>query len=161
VTKPGKKSWRDKLHTANGLPRVEPMPANMRPYQGEGTLVIAAPLEVDALMRQVKQGQLTTIDAIRRALAKRHRATTACPMTTGMFANFAAHAAADEEAAGKLRVTPYWRTLKTGGELNPKFPGGLAVLRARLEAEGHTVQARGKRLFVVDHESCLAELEAR
>ncbi len=156
-----KKTWREKLHTSNGLPKVEPMPANTRANWGSGTLVIAAPIEVDALMRQVKKGQLTTIDAIRAALAKRHRATIACPMTTGMFANFAAHAAADEAAAGKVRVTPYWRTLKAGGELNPKFPGGIEVLRSRLEAEGHTVQVRGKRLFVVDHESCLAELKAR
>jgi len=60
-----------------------------------------------------------------------------------------------------VRVTPYWRTLKAGGELNPKFPGGVAVLRARLEAEGHVVEARGKRLFVVDHERALAHLAAK
>lgn len=160
ATKP-KKSWRDKLHTANGLPKVEPIPANTRANWGSGTLVIPAPIEVDALMRQVAKGHLTTIDAIRTALAQRHRATVACPLTTGLFANFAAHAAAEEEAAGKVRVTPYWRTLKTGGELNPKFPGGLGVLRTRLEAEGHTVEVRGKRMFVVDHEQSLQQLTPR
>jgi hypothetical protein len=143
------------------LPKVEPMPANLQTRSGKGRFVIAAPLEVDGLMRQVKKGHLTTIDEIRRALAQHHRATLACPMTTGMFANFAAQAAADDEAAGKVRVTPYWRTLKAGGELNPKFPGGLEVLRARLEAEGHTVHVRGKRMFVVGHEACLAALLVR
>lgn len=156
-----RKTWREKLRSAHGLPKVEPMPANLVARWGKGTLVIAAPLEVDALMRQVRKGQLTTIDELRRALARRHRATIACPMTTGMFANFAAQAAAEDEAAGKVRVTPYWRTLRAGGELNAKFPGGLAVLRARLAAEGHTVVARGKRLFVVDHEACLAKLRGR
>jgi hypothetical protein len=156
-----KKSWRDKLHGSHALPKVERIPAKMRRAWGEGTLVIATPLEVDALMRQVKKGSVTTIDELRRALAKKHRATIACPMTTGIFANIAAQAAAEDEADGKVRVTPYWRTLKAGGEINPKFPGGLAVLRSRLEAEGHAVEARGKRLFVVDHAASLVRPEAR
>ena len=59
-----------------------------------------------------------------------------------------------------MRVTPYWRTLKARGELNPKFPGGLAVLRTRLEAEGHVVEVRGKRMFVVDFGKRLARLRA-
>ena len=49
----------------------------------------------------------------------------------------------------------YWRTLKSGGELNPKYPGGIAKLRKRLAAEGHRVVAKGKRFFVADYEKCL------
>ncbi len=45
-------------------------------------------------------------------------------------------------------MTPWWRTLKTGGELNPKFPGGPDRQRALLEAEGHTIVQRGRKLFV-------------
>ena len=48
---------------------------------------------------------------------------------------------------GRKRFTPYWRTLKTGGELNPKYPGGIKNLRARLTAEGHRVIKKGKPLF--------------
>lgn len=48
-----------------------------------------------------------------------------------------------------------WRTLKAGGELNPKYPGGITGLRARLEAEGHEVQQKGKRFFVADFEKRL------
>jgi hypothetical protein len=58
-------------------------------------------------------------------------------------------------------VTPYWRTLKEGGELNAKYPGGVAVQRSRLEAEGHRIVARGKRWFVVDHANSLAKLGSR
>src|SRR5262249_38900643 len=47
---------------------------------------------------------------------------------------------------------PYWRTLKAGGELNPKYPGGLARIRELLEREGHRVVARGERWFVADYE---------
>jgi alkylated DNA nucleotide flippase Atl1 len=148
-----KKSWREKLEDGKGLPRVEPMPEKMVARCGAGTIVIPAPLEVDELMRSVPEGCVTTINHIREALAKRHRATVACPMTTGIFARIAAEAA--EEAGGG---TPYWRTLKSGGELNPKYPGGIARQRLRLRAEGHRVQMRGARAVVVDYEMSLAKL---
>ena len=41
-------------------------------------------------------------------------------------------------------LTPYWRTLKAGGELNPKYPGGIEAQRQKLEAEGHTVLQKGR-----------------
>ena len=91
------------------------------------------------------------------ALAKKHGTTIACPITTGIFAWIAAHAADEGEAAGAKRITPYWRTLKTGGELNPKYPGGIKNLRARLTAEGHKVVAKGKRYFVADFERAVVE----
>lgn len=69
-------------------------------------------------------------------------------MTTAIFAHMVAHAA--EEAIQAKDKTPYWRTLKIGGELNPKYPGGIEAQMARLEAEGHTVVQRGKRYFVED-----------
>jgi hypothetical protein len=51
--------------------------------------------------------------------------------------------------------------LKQGGELNAKYPGGLTVQRARLEAEGHEVVVRGKRWFVQDHELNAMKLTAK
>ena len=72
-------------------------------------------------------------------------ATIGCTVTTAIFAHMVAHAT--EEAQEQ---TPYWRTLKIGGELNPKYPGGIEAQMARLEAEGHTVVQRGKRNFVED-----------
>jgi alkylated DNA nucleotide flippase Atl1 len=148
-----RKSWREKLRDDKGLPRVEPMPGKMVARWGAGTIVIPAPLEVDELMRGVPVGRVTTINHIREALAKRHGATIACPMTTGIFARIAAEAV-EEEGGG----TPYWRTLKSGGELNPKYPGGVARQRARLEAEGHRIQARGDKSFVADYQMSLAQL---
>ena len=65
------------------------------------------------------------------------------------------HAAAEAETEGAKRVTPYWRTLKTGGEVNPKYPGGLAALTKRLRAEGHKLVSKGKRLLVADYEKKL------
>lgn len=78
-------------------------------------------------------------------------------ITTGIFAWIAAHAAEEAAAEGEKSITPYWRTLKSGGEINPKYPGGLDVLRERLEDEGHTVVEKGKRLIVADYESGLVK----
>lgn len=150
-----RKSWREKLVESRGLPKVEKITAKKSGRWGQGTYVVPAPIEVDAFMRRVPKGKLTTIDQLRSALAKKHGATIGCPITTGIFAWIAAHAAAEDEAAGKQRFTPYWRTLKTGGELNPKYPGGIAELSRRLTAEGHRVLRKGKRFFVADYEEAL------
>jgi len=153
-------SWREKLADDKGLPRVCPIDETKSKRWGEGTFVIPAPREVDALMRRVPRGRLITIDEIRKALAKKHRATIGCPITTGIFAWIAAHAAAEAEADGARRITPYWRTLKTKGEVNPKYPGGIPMLKRRLAAEGHKLRQKGKRWFVEGFERRLVKLKA-
>jgi len=147
-----RKSWQEKLENSNGLPKVGKIDAKMSQRWGHGTFVIPAPREVDEIMKRVPKGKLITIDEIRKSLATKHGATIACPITTGIFAWIAAHAAAEAEAHGGKRITPYWRTLKTGGEVNPKYPGGIDDLRERLEAEGHQVVAKGKRFVVADYQ---------
>ena len=151
-------SWRAKLSDSKDLPRVERITGKMNTRWGEGTVVIPAPLEVDEIMRKIPKGKLVTVNEIRAALAKKHGATIGCPITTGIFTLIAARAAGEDEAEGKKRVTPYWRTLKGQGEVNPKYPGGVDAQRLRLEAEGHTVVARGKRVVVQDYEGKLARL---
>jgi len=147
-----KKSWREKLADSKGLPKVAQVCGKLTKRWGEGTFVIPAPLEVDALMKRVPKGRLVTINELRAALAAKHGTDFACPITTGIFSWIAAHAAAEAEAGGAKRVTPYWRTLKVGGEVNPKYPGGIAELRKRLVSEGHVVLHKGKRFLVVDFE---------
>jgi hypothetical protein len=112
-------------------------------------------MEVNELMRQVQKGKLATLDQIREALAQRHGATIACPLTTGIFAWISAHAAAEAAVEGKKNTTPYWRTLKSKGELNPKYPGGIAGLKRKLSGEGHRVIQKGKRFFVEEFEERL------
>jgi len=151
-----KKTWREKLADSKGLPKTGPITGRMSTRWGKGTMVIPAPLEVDEIMRAVPKGKLTTIDHIRAALAKKHRVTLACPLCTGIFAWIAAHAAEEARAAGEKKITPYWRTLKNGGELNAKYPGGIADLKRKLAAEGHRVVAKGKKFFVADFEKAAA-----
>lgn len=152
-----RKTWSEKLTDSKDLPKKFRMEGRLSKRWGKGTCVVPAPLEVDAVMKRVRSGRLVTINEIRKTLAKQHRATNACPVTTGIFAWIAAHAANEAEEAGRKRITPYWRTLKNGGELNPKYPGGIGNLRARLEAEGHRIVAKGKRYFVADLDKSIVE----
>lgn len=145
-----KKTWNEKLADAKDLPRVIKLTGAARRRWGGATMVIAAPAEVDKLMKRVPKGRVTTINALRGALARAHRVEAACPITTGIFAWIAAHAAEESAAAGMKRTTAWWRTLKGAGELNPKYPGGVAEQQRRLAAEGHRFTRRGAKIRVAD-----------
>ena len=60
---------------------------------------------------------------------------------------------------GKKDITPYWRTLKSKGELNEKYPGGVEAQATHLKAEGHTIEVdkAGKPKRVKDFEKVLQE----
>ncbi len=152
------KSWREKLQDKKDFPRVEKLTGGMAEKWGEGTVVIPQPLEVDYVMKKVPKGKLITINQIREILAKKHVSTIACPICTGIFARISAGAAGEDLEAGKKKITPYWRTLKVGGIINEKYPGGFEEQIKLLEAEGHTVIPKGKKNFIVlDYEKALID----
>ncbi len=155
---PKKKSWTEKLADSKGLPKVEKITEKMSKRWGTGTIVIPAPMEVDATMRKVPEGKLVTINEIRAVLAKKHKATIGCPMTTGIFAWIAANAAEEQRQEGERDITPYWRTLKIGGVINAKYPGGVEGQQKLLEKEGHEVIQKGKKYVVADYEKSLIKL---
>ena len=147
-----KKSWREKLADDKDLPKIGEATGKYSQRWGTGRFVIPAPREVDALMKQVPKGRVVTINDLRSALARKHKTDFTCPITTGIFSWIAANAAAEDEAAGKKRITPFWRTLKTGGEINPKYPGGAEGVARRLRTEGHKIVVKGRRMCVADYE---------
>jgi len=151
------KSWQEKLYKEQGLPKVEVITDKMSQRWGTGTVVIPAPREVDEIMKTVPYGKLITMDIIRTKLAKKHGATIGCPLTTGIFAWVAAHAAEEASAAGVQNTTPYWRTLKSGGVMNEKYPGDVEGQKKLLEAEGHRVTQKGKKHIVVDFQEHLVD----
>ena len=144
-------TWQEKLNNGKGYPKVEPLTGRMATKWGTGILVIPAPIEVDQLMKMVPKGKLTTINEVRSALAKKHAATIGCPLTTGIFAWISAYAAEEQRLQGIVDITPYWRTLKTGGFLNEKYPGGVENQKRLLEEEGHMVAQMRKKYFVKDY----------
>jgi len=154
---PGKKSWCEKLLDSKDFPRVVKITRKMSKRWGTGTVVIPAPMEVDEIMRSVPEGRLITINEIRVALARKHGATIGCPITTGIFAYIAANAAEEQRQRGEVNLTPYWRTLKTGGVMNEKYPGGIEGQKDLLEREGHEVVRKGSRYVVANYEKSLVK----
>jgi alkylated DNA nucleotide flippase Atl1 len=152
------KTWCQKLNDSKGLPKVEKITDTMSKRWGTGTVVIPAPIEVDGIMRKIPAGKLVTINEIRAALAKKHKATIGCPMTTGLFAWVAAHASEERKQHGEKDITPYWRTLKTGGFLNEKYPGGAEAQKELLEREGHTVVQKSRKYVVLNYEKSLVQI---
>jgi hypothetical protein len=124
-----------------------------------GAMLISCPRDIDAMMQQAGKGELTTAADIAKRLAAKHKADITCPMTTGIFINIAAGAADERRAGGAKNITPFWRTLKSDGSLNEKFPGGTEYQRRMLEAEGHTVVQKGKRWVVQDFQEKLVKLK--
>lgn len=149
------KDFNAMLHKDVGMPRIQLITdeATIQKYGGE-KMYLAPPPAYDALMKRVPAGKLTTVGALREYLARENGADFTDPITAGIFVSIAAWASFQRTAD----ETPYWRTLKAGGELNPKYPGGVEAQRERLEAEGHTILCRGRthlRYVVKDYESSL------
>ena len=153
-----RKSWQEKLADSKDLPKVEKITEKMSKKWGRGTVVIPAPKEVDEIMKKVPKGKIITINQIREVLAQKHNATIGCPMTTGIFAWIAANAAEEAAREGKKNITPYWRTLKTGGVINQKYPGGAEAQKKLLEKEGQKVMQKGKKCVVLDFEKYLLKV---
>jgi len=150
-----KKTWKEKLYNSKGLPKVQNIDENMSKRWGTGTFVIPAPVEVYEIMKTVPEGKLITVSEIRQLLAGKHNTTIACPLTTGIFAWIAANASEEAKASGEDEGIPYWRTLKSDGSLNEKYPGGIDQQKFYLEMEGHKVIKKGKKYIVENFQKCL------
>ncbi|TSC94240.1 MAG: hypothetical protein Athens101428_393 [Candidatus Berkelbacteria bacterium Athens1014_28] len=150
-----KKSWREKLEEKKDLPKVVVLDDEAARKWGGKKLAIPAPLEVDNLMKKVPKGKLQTINTIRAKVAKKHNSDIGCPICCGIFSVIAANVAAEEIAEGKHQVTSFWRTLKSNGELNPKYPDGVEFQADRLKEEGFEIDRSRKVPRVKDFEKYL------
>lgn len=156
-----RRSWQEKLEDSKDLPKVIPIPAGSEKRWGKGTMLIPSPKMVDEVIRKVRKGRVATINGLRTALAEGQGTSQTCPITTGIFSWIAAHASEERSPGGRGRsATPWWRVLKEGGRLNPKYPGGVQEQSRRLKAEGLNVASseRGGHLQVQDFEDKLANL---
>ena len=156
-----RKSWRAKLENSpKGLPKVVDVPPKMVKRFGNGKMLIATPLLVDALIRQVERGRLVTVRQLRERLAKDFKVDSTCPLTTGIFVRIAAETAGEDFRMGRPEITPYWRVIRDDGSLNEKFPGGVAAQATHLRQEGHTIEpGKGKKPpKVKDFEKALVEV---
>ncbi len=153
-----KKDFNAMLNDGKDMPKIQTVTdrKTIEKYGGD-RMYFAPPLDYDKVMRLVPLGKLLTIGAIRDYFARRSGADFTEPITAGIFVFIAAW-------AGFQRTddkTPYWRTLKADGELNAKYPGGVAAQKEMLEKEGHTIIQKGRkniRYYVKDYEKALFPL---
>lgn len=153
-----KKDFNAMLHKDAGMPKMQIITdeASIQKYGGN-RMYFAPPLAYDRIMKTIPYGKVVTVGEIRAYLARTNGADFTDPITAGIFVSIAAWASFQRTGD----ETPYWRTLKAGGELNPKYPGGINAQKEKLEAEGHTIIQKGRkniRFYVKDYEKVMVLL---
>lgn len=159
MAKEDKKDFNAMLNNNKDMPKLEIVTdeKTIAKYGGN-KMYFAAPIDYDKIMKTVPFGKVATTEKIREYLATKNGADFTEPITAGIFVSIAAwasHQRNDDK-------TPYWRTLKTKGELNGKYPGGIEKQKALLESEGHVIIQKGLkniRYYVKNYENSLFELE--
>ncbi len=152
------KDFNAMLHESKDMPKFQTITdkKSIEKYGGN-KMYFAPPIDYDKVMRRVPPGKLLTVGTIREYFAKRSGADFTEPITAGIFVSIVAWVSFQRSED----KTPYWRTLKANGELNPKFPGGIEGQKKLLEEEGHTVFQKGRtniRYYVKDYEKALFNL---
>lgn len=153
-----KKDFNAMLHDSKDMPKIQTIDdeKSIEKYGGD-RMYFAPPIAYDEVMRRVPFGKLITVGAIREYFARQSGADFTEPITAGIFVSIAAWASYQRQSD----ETPYWRTLKANGELNPKYPGGVEAQKELLEKEGHTVLSKGRtniRYYVKNYVQSLFSL---
>ena len=153
-----KKDFNKMLNNSKDMPKIVNMtePEAIKKWGGS-SMVIAPPIQYDEVMRKIPEGKIVTTNEIRKYIAKKNKVEITCPLTAGIFINIVAWASHQREKD----KTPYWRVLKSNGELNPKYPGGVEGHKKLLKEEGFNFVTKGKKnikYYVKDYEKSLYEL---
>jgi hypothetical protein len=131
-------TWAEKLLTPSAA-KIVRIPDHWAKTIGAGRMVILTPVIIRDFLLTIPEGKLATVNLIRDKFAQEYHTELTCPLTTGIFLRIAAGAADEELTAGKDRVAPYWRVLREGGKLNPRYPGGVHRQAEHLRNEGFSV----------------------
>lgn len=158
MSKENKKDFNAMLKNNKDMPKIQIVTDEKTIKKYGGTrMFFAPPMAYDELMRKVPKGKLLTVNQMREYLAKQNDADFTDPMTAGIFVNIVAWASYQR----KEEITPFWRTLKSDGELNAKYPEAIELQKRLLIEEGHTIFTMGSKnskYYVKDFEKSLIEL---
>lgn len=150
-----KKDFNKMMNNSKDMPKIKILEdEKMIKKYGGSKMLLAPPLYYDKLIKKIPKGKLVTISIIRNTLAKENGADFTCPLTAGIFINIVAHASYQRNED----ITPYWRVLKSNGELNNKYPKGIELQKKLLEEEGYTIIKKGNKnikYYVKDFEKYL------
>lgn len=157
MSKENTKDFNKMLKDNKDMPKIQIVKDNntIKKYGGS-KMLLAPPMFYDELMRKVPYGKLVTIGQLRKVLAKYHNADFTDPMTAGIFVNIVAWASFQRSVS----ITPYWRTIKSDGQLNEKYPKGLGFQKELLEKEGHIIITKGiknKKYYIKNYEQKLID----
>ena len=133
------------MNNSKDMPKIIELDYNASNKWKAKTMVAAPPIDY---------GKLVTTDILRKAISKKYSVDITCPLTCGIFINIVAWASYQR----KDDITPYWRTLKTDGELNIKYPEAIKLQKKLLEQEGHIIISKGRKnikYYVKDFEKSL------
>lgn len=135
------KDFNKMLKNNKDMPKIQIISdeRTIKRYGGE-KMFLAPPMYYDFLMKKVPRGKLITIGQMREYLAKTNNADFTVPMTAGIFTNIVAWASFQRNDD----ITPYWRTIKSDGQLNTKFPNGVEYQKVCLKKKDTRSLPRGK-----------------
>jgi len=148
-----KKTYIEKLNDSKDLPKIVELNEKAQKKFGGKTMAVPKPTDIYDIMKNIPKGKLITTSEIRKIISKKYNTDISCPLTTGIFTNISANASIELNDN-----MPYWRTLKSKGELNPKFPNALEEQIALLENEGFEIIKKGIKnikYFVKDYDKYL------
>jgi alkylated DNA nucleotide flippase Atl1 len=158
-----RKTWQEKLVDKKGYPKVLELEEGFPCYRalhkmgaeaGDSVVLVNAS-EILTYMRVVPYGHITTLREICQKIAEDHQVRACCTLTSGIHVMTAANAAAEAAGQGKDLDVPYWRTLKIGGYLNEKYPGGIEAHGSLLRKEDYEIVGKGKASRVKDFQEHL------
>ncbi|WP_455538835.1 hypothetical protein [Terrisporobacter sp.] len=152
------KDFNKMLHDSKDMPKIKTITdeKSIKKYGGEN-MYFAPPIDYDKIMKKIPKGMVITVGEIRNYFAKINNVDFTDPITAGIFVSIAAWASEQRDN----NKTPYWRTLKAKGELNPKYPGGVEAQKQKLELEGHKIIKKGRtniKYYVENFEDKLYKL---
>lgn len=152
------KDFNEMLNNSKDMPKIKIITDQKSIEKYGGTkMFFAPPISYDEVMKKIPHGKLILVGNIRDYFARKNHADYTDPITAGIFVSIVAWASFQRSDS----KTPFWRTLKANGELNPKYPIDLLEQKKLLESEGHTVIKRGRtniRYYVKDYEDSLFKI---
>lgn len=132
------KTWQEKFNTDKKQPIVKLLTFNFAGLKSGTTMLVSSPAEIDAFVRKIPEGKSMSIEALRVALAKKHKADSTCPASTPIFLRVISEAAfeAVKEGKGFDEVTPFWRVIHPESKLAQKLECGIELIRSLRKKEG-------------------------
>lgn len=150
-----KKDFNAMLHNNKDMPKIQIITDEKTIKNMHGNrMFFAPPIFYDELIKQIPKGKLTTVSELRNVLAMQNNADFTEPMTAGIFVQIVAWASYQRHE----NETPFWRVLKSDGELNQKYPEAIQLQKQLLEKEGFKIVEKGtknKKYYVLDYEKYL------